>query len=136
MENREILLAFLPSLFLAVVAVLVYSGYVKLNPLRVVVQFVVPLVVGGAMYGIFLVGRSGTVRQLSGSSRGRDLWSLWAGLWPVLLLVVLLSGVAILAWVVVSVVQRRRRAWLPVGVVALGMHVFAFFTVGYNFPDA
>ena len=136
MENREILLVFLPSIFSAVVVVFIYSGFVKLNPLRVVIQFVVPLAVASAMYGIFLVGRSGTVRQLSDSSGGQDLWSLWAGLWPLLLLVTLLSGVAILVWVVMTVVQRRHRVWLPVGVVAFGMHVFAFFTVGYNFPDA
>ncbi len=136
MENREILLVFLPSLFIAVVAALIYSGLVKLNPFRVVIQFVVPIAAASSMYAIFLVGRSGTVRQLSGSSRGQDLWSIWAMLWPVYLLMILGSGIAILVWVIMCAVQKRRRGWLPVGVVSLGMHVFAFLTVGSNFPDA
>jgi hypothetical protein len=89
------------------------------------------------MASIFLIGHGATVRQFAANSeRGMDLWSLWVGLWPLLLVATFGAGAAQAVWTIVVSVKPEWRTWIPVGVLGTGMCAFSFVTVMTNFPDA
>ena len=65
-----------------------------------------------------------------------DLWSLWCSLWPILLLITLVSGIANLVWAFGVCVKNFYRPWLPIAMAAAIMSAFTFSIVIANFPDA
>jgi hypothetical protein len=65
-----------------------------------------------------------------------DLWSLWVGLWPLLLLTTFGAGVAQALWMIVVSVKREWRPWIPVPLTGTAMCAFSFLNVMTNFPDA
>ncbi len=86
---------------------------------------------------VFLIAGGATVAQfVAGSESGKDLWSLWFDLWPILLIATAASGIANFAWTIIACVKKSQRRWIPVALAALVMSMFALITVGANFPDA
>lgn len=109
----------------------------KLHMAGVTALHAAPAAVAIAMTYVFLISGGATVAQFAaGSDNGLGLWRSWLDLWPVLLIA---TGVSALVTFILSNVARAEpahRKWLPLLIAALAMSVFAFFTVGFNFPDA
>jgi len=114
-----------------------YAWWRHLRQGVVALSHAAPSVVAILMTYIFLIGHGATVRQFTaGSERGMELWSLWVGLWPLLLLATFGAGVAQAIWIVVASAKREWRVWIPVALLGTAMCVFSFLTVMSNFPDA
>lgn len=134
MENRTLLLAFLGTWAVYLVAVHIWTFRKRLPLFGVLMSHVVPSITACLMTYVFLIAGGATVRQLAGS--GSDLWSLWFHLWPNLLFATAVSVLVNLVWTVLAWVNETRQGWVPVGIAAVLMSVFAFITVCGNFPDA
>ena len=137
MENRALFIAYLVTWLVYVAGIHGYALWKRINQAVVAISHVVPSLVAALMTYIFLIGHGATVRQfVAYSERGTDMWSVWVGLWPILLCATFGAGVvqAILAIFVAA--KPERRAWLPVAALSTGMCAFAFMTVIANFPDA
>ncbi len=137
MENRALFIAYLMAWLLYVAGIHGYALQRRLAQAAVALSHGVPSLVAISMAYIFLIGHGATVRQfVAHSDRGMDLWSLWVGLWPLLLLATFAAGLAQAVWTIVVVVTRERRDWIPVAVSGTAMCAFSFVTVMSNFPDA
>ena len=137
MENKTIFFTYLASWCVYLIAAYVWGHRRRLNLGVVSVSHLVPSAVAIIMIYVFLIGRGATVAQfVAGSETGMDMWSLWFHLWPILLIATAASGFVNLVLTIVACVKKSQRKWIPVTFVALLMSVFAFFTVGANFPDA
>lgn len=137
MENRSLFIAYLVVWIPYVVGLHGYAWWRRLGHGVVVLSHAAPSLVALGMAYIFLLGHGATVRQfVAGSDRGMDLWSLWVGLWPLLLLATFGAGVAQTVWMVVVSVKRGSRTWIPVALTGTAMCAFSFVTVMSNFPDA
>lgn len=137
MENRTILFAYLACWCVYLIAGYVWGHCRRLHLGAVTVSHLVPSAVAIIMIYVFLIGRGATVAQfVAGSESGMNMWSLWFGLWPILLIATAASGFINLVLTIVACVKKSQRKWIPATFAALLMSVFAFFTVGANFPDA
>jgi hypothetical protein len=137
MEDRTLFIAYLVVWLLYVAGLHAYACWRRLDRRVVTLSHTVPSLVAIAMTYIFLFGHGTTVRQLvAGSERGMDLWSLWVGVWPWLLLTTFGAGAAQAIWMFVVSVKRGSREWIPVALTGVAMCAFSFLTVMSNFPDA
>jgi hypothetical protein len=137
MENRELLVIYAWAWIFYVVGIHRYAQWKRLSHPILVVSHAAPSLVAISMTYIFLISHGATVRQfVAGSERGMDLWSLWVGLWPLLLLVTFGSGITQAGWTIVVTAKREWRGWIPVALFGAAMSGFAFVTVMSNFPDA
>ena len=137
MENKAILLALIVAWGVSLLSTLVWARTKQLSVSKILCSQAIPIVVVLTMSYIFLICEGATVAQLiSGSKSGMSLWSLWFHLWPLLLILTLISGFSNLVWTIVVSLKKPDRVWLPVSITALVMSLFAFFTVAINFPDA
>ena len=137
MENRTLLLAFLATWAGCLLAAHLWARKERLPLASVLASHAVPSVVAIVMAYVFLIAGGATVAQfVAGSESGMDLWSLWFHLWPILLIATVVSGFTDLVWTIIACVKKSQRRWIPVAIAAVVMSVFAFFTVGANFPDA
>lgn len=137
MENRTILIVYLVTWCAYVIAAHLWAQRKRLHLGAIMASHAVPSAVALTMTYVFMIAGGATVAQfVAGSESGMDLWSLWFHLWPVLLLGSAASGVISLVWTIVACVKTSQRKWIPITVAAVVMSVFAFFTVGANFPDA
>ena len=137
MENRTLFLAYLAVWLPYLVAIHAYARWRRLRHGVVALSHAAPSVVAISMTYIFLIGHGATVRQFAaGSERGMELWSLWVGFWPLLLLATFGTGIAHAVWIVVASVKREWRVWIPVALLGTAMCAFSFLTVMSNFPDA
>jgi len=137
MENRTIFLVYLTTWcgYLIAVHGLAYRRRLGLGVVSA--SHFAPTTVALAMGYIFLIRRGVTVAQFAaGSEPGMDLWSLWVHLWPLLLLLTAASALAQLIWTIAACFQKAQRKWIPLAIAGFLMSVFAFLTVGANFPDA
>lgn len=137
MENKSILIVYLVTWVFYVVGVHVFGKWKRLRQAFVVLSHIVQSVVAISMTYIFLIGHGATVRQfVANSDRGMDLWSLWVGLWPFLLLATFGSGFAQGSLTITVLAKREKRVWAPITALGVAMNAFSFVTVGSNFPDA
>jgi len=137
MENRTLFITYLVVWLPYVLGLHAYAYRRRLGQGVVTLSHAAPSLVAIAMAYIFLLGHGATVRQfVAGSERGMDLWSLWVGLWPLLLLATFGAGLAETVWMIVVSVKRGSRRWIPVALTGTVMCAFAFVTVMSNFPDA
>ena len=137
MENRTIFIAYLIVWCAYVLVIHIWGRWKRLRLVGVIVSHALPSTVAIVMSYVFLIAGGVTVAQfVAGSKSGMDLWSLWSQLWPVLLFGSAVSGVISLVWTIVMCVKKPQRKWIPITIAAVIMSVFAFFTVGTNFPDA
>jgi hypothetical protein len=133
MENREL---YLVAWVLYVLVIHGYAWWKRLSQRTVVLSHAAPSLVAILMTCIFLIGHGATVMQfVAYSELGMDLWSMWAGLWPLLVLATFVGGVAQVVWIVVVCVKREGRAWIPVALLGAAMCAFSFVTVMDNFPS-
>jgi hypothetical protein len=137
MESRTIFLAYLVVWCAYVLAAHAWGWQKRLHLAAVIASHAAPSAVAVVMTCIFLLAGGSTVAQfVAGSESGMDLWSLWFRLWPILLLATAASGVIGLVWTITVCVKNSQRKWIPVTLAGVIMSMFAFFTVGANFPDA
>jgi len=137
MEKRTLFVAYLVLWTPYVAGLHGYGWRRRLNQGVVALSHAAPSVVAVTMAYIFLIGHGATVRQLvSDSERGMDLWSLWLGLWPLLLLATFGAGGAQAVWMIVVSMKREWRPWIPVALTGTAMCAVSFLTVASNFPDA
>jgi ABC-type dipeptide/oligopeptide/nickel transport system permease component len=137
MENRTLFVVYLAVWLPYVAGLHAYGWWRRLGQGGVALSHAMPSLVAMTMAYIFLIGHGATVRQfVAGSERGMDLWSLWVGLWPLLLLTTFGAGVAQALWMIVVSVKREWRPWIPVPLTGTAMCAFSFLTVMTNFPDA
>jgi len=135
-ENRELLVAYLATWLVYLVAIHCYAWWRRLCQPLVILSHAAPTTVAVSMTCIFLIGRGATVRQLTAYSEGgADLWSLWAGLWPLLLLAVFGAWISQMFWTIIICANREHRIWIPITLSGAAMCVFAFMTVIENFPS-
>ena len=104
---------------------LVLSCAVTLVPLATLILFV----------GVFVVGGSSNVVQLAGDS-GYDLWSLWAGTWPMLLLGNPVAWLVAVLTTVFPPYPPRQWASMVARFLAVLVAAFACWTTLTYFPDA
>ena len=137
MENRSIFLAYLVVWCAYVLTVHIWGHRKRLHLAGVIFSHALPTIVSIVMTYVFLIAGGATVAQfVAGSKTGMDLWSLWFHLWPILLFGSAASGIISLVWTIVACVKKPQRKWIPITIAAVMMSLFAFFTVGANFPDA
>ncbi len=93
MENRSLFIAYLVVWMPYVVGLHGYGRWKRLGQGAVALSHAAPSLVAITMAYIFLIGHGATVRQfVAGSEQGMDVWSLWVGLWPLLLLATFAAG--------------------------------------------
>lgn len=137
MENKSIFISYLLTWILYIAGIHAYGVRWRLSQTAVCLSHAVPSLIAISMAWIFLIGHGVTVRQFVGNSeRGMDLWSLWCGLWPLLLLTTFVVGFSQIVMTIAVAVNREFRKWVPVAALSAGMCAFAFMTVLSNFPDA
>ena len=137
MENRPLLVAYVVVWALYVASVHILAGRRSSEHLAGAASHAAPSLVALAMGAIFLVGGGATVAQLSGGGEGRSLWSIWVDLWPQLLIITLVAGIANFV-ALTSCLFRGNIGRYRVFVFASGcvMCAFACVTVFFNFPSA
>jgi hypothetical protein len=137
MENRAILEVYLAIWLVYLVGIYAYSIWRRKGVAIATCSHLVPSSVALSMAYIFLIKHGATVAQfVAGDERGFSLWSTWVHLWPLLLLAAFLGGIVHVVWTIAACFIKKQRAWLPISVAGAAMCIFAFFTVGSNFPDA
>lgn len=137
MENRTLFIAYLLVWLPYVVGLHAYAHWQRLAHGSVTLSHAAPSLVAITMAYIFLLGHGATVRQfVAGSEGGMELWWLWVGLWPLLLLATFGAGIAQTVCLIVVSVKRGLRTWIPVTLTGTAMCAFSFLTVMSNFPDA
>ena len=137
MENRTLFVAYLVVWIPYVVGLHGYGRWKRLGQGAVALSHAVPSFVAITMAYIFVIGHGATVRQfVAGSEQGMDVWALWVGLWPLLLLATFATGVAHAVWMLAVSLKRESRTWIPVALTGAAMCAFSFLTVMTNFPDA
>ncbi len=137
MENKTIFIVYLVTWCAYLVTAHIWARRKKLHLAGVLASHAVPSAVALVMTYVFLIAGGVTVAQIvAGSETGMDLWDLWFYLWPVLLFGSAASGVISLVWTIVACIEKPQRKWIPITIAAVMMSVFAFFTVGVNYPDA
>jgi hypothetical protein len=137
MENRTIFAAYLVVWCAYIVAAHIWGRRRQLHIAGVIASHAAPTGVAIVMTYVFLIAGGATVAQfVAGSESGMALWSLWFHLWPVLLFATAASGMFSLVWTIMACVKHSQRKWIPITIAAVLMSVFAFLTVGANFPDA
>jgi hypothetical protein len=130
MENRTLFIAYLVVWLPYVVGLHAYAYWRRLGQGVVTLSHAAPSIVAIMMAYIFLLGHGATVRQfVAGSEHGMDLWSLWVGLWPLLLLATFGAGVAQAVWMIVVSMKHGSRTWIPVALTGTAMCAFSFLTV-------
>ena len=135
MENPEILVFYLISWAIAVVAIHRLGRRQRLPFGALLASHLVPSIVAILMTWIFIIRRGATVAQLAGTGEALDLWSVWFKLWPLLFVVCIASTLLCLIWTVAAI-AKKQKPWIPVAATETGLSAFAFFTVMLNFPDA
>jgi hypothetical protein len=136
-ENQSLFIAFLIAWVVYVPLVYLIGWRFKLSPILTTLSHIYPTAVALAMARIFLLGSGHTIRQYNvGSPAAENLWSLWAGLWPLLLLAGLGSAIMLLRAIHMGAWRQLPIRSLAITVPSFAMSVFAFITVFINFPDA
>jgi hypothetical protein len=115
MESRTTFLAYLAVWCAYVLAAHAWGWRKRLHFAGIIASHAAPSAVAVVMTYIFLLAGGSTVAQFAaGSESGMDLWSLWFGLWPILLLVTAASAFMSLVWTIVGYVDNSQRRWTPV----------------------
>ena len=136
MENRTLFYSFLLAWLGYMLVAHVWAHRTRVPFLAVTASHAASSAVALVMTYVFVIARGATVAQLvAGSESGMDLWRLWFHVWPFLLFFSGLSAFSGLVWTI-ACLKKPKRKLLPVAIGSVVMSVFAFFTVGANFPDA
>ena len=137
MEHKNLVVFFVVIWMFYVVAIHEYGIWKSLRQAYIFLSHAAPSVAAISMTCVFLIGNGATTAQhVAYSEKGIEMWSMWAGLWPFLLLATGGASIAQAVIAVVVVVKPGLRVWLPVAALGTGMCVFSLLTVASNFPDA
>jgi hypothetical protein len=137
MGKQSLLIIFLIAWSLSVFGMHYYAYRKSLYQRVVLFSHSVVSIVAIILAVVFLVADTPMVRQYAaGSEQRMDLWSLWVGLWPIILLVTFVTGIVLGIWSIINGVSPQRRKWFPISLVDTIGCFFAFTTTLYHFPSA
>ncbi len=118
----------------AVTTVIIYRHAL---PIGLHVCHLAPTAIALTMYYIFTMNEGATVAQFAVAEPRRSMWSLWVGVFPLVIVGAMIWAAGnLIGLLVVLFRQRRWTARATVCTLGLAISVLAFFAAASNFPTA